>query len=150
MTEFIGTQKPLTDGELDVVESRLGFSLPYDYREFLKSVNGGKPILDTVELNGEYFDYVGELFSVRNNMYSNDIFRNIEEYRGYLLEHYLPIGNSPGGDIYCISTKQEEFGAVYYWDHEEANYDGEPWEDNMIKLSSSFSEFVDNLYSEKT
>ncbi len=150
MTEFKENCKPLTQRELEIVESRLGHSLPSEYRDFLKTVNGGIPIPDTVKYEGEYFDYVGALFAVRNNMYSNDLFRNIEEYDEYILKHYLPIGNSPGGDIYCLSLRPEEFGAVYYWDHEEANYEGEPWEENMIKLSPSFNQFISNLYENKT
>ena len=139
-------ETPLKDREIPVIEKRLGFKLPEQYKAFLLKNNGGTPSPDTVPYNGEYFDYVSLFYAVRTNAYSNDLFRNIEEYKEYILDHYLPIAESPGGDVYCISLKTDDYGAIYCWDHEEANYGGEPWEENMIKLANSLNEFLESLY----
>lgn len=147
--EIKDQEESLSESAIPAIEKRLGFSLPNEYRDFLKISNGGSPVPDAVKYEGEYFDYVSMFYSVRRNAYSNDLFRNIEEYRELIPSHYLPIGESPGGDVFCLSLKNEDYGAVYYWNHEEANYDGEPWEMNMIKLAASFNEFLDSLYEEK-
>ena len=136
----------MKEREIPLIEKRLGFKLPSQYREFLLKNNGGTPRPDTVPYEGEYFDYVALFYAIRNNAYSNDLFRNIEEYKKYILSHYLPIAESPGGDVYCISLKSEDYGSIYYWDHEEANYDGDPWEENMIKLANSLTDFLESLY----
>ena len=145
--DIVNSYSPLNPGDIDRIENRLGFNLPREYREFLLRNNGGKPISDAVKHEGEYFDYVACFYGVRFNTYSDDLFRNLEEYRDYILPHYLPIGDSPGGDVYCLSLKDSDSGAVYYWDHEMANYGGEPWEDNMIRLAGSLTEFLAGLYS---
>jgi len=148
MTVINESEPPLTDKEIEIIHKRLGYKLPDEYRQFLQVSNGGVPSPDAVRHDGEYYDYVSCFYAVRNNAYSNDLFVNIEEYKDLILSHYLPIGDSPGGNVYCISLKAEDFGAVYFWDHDEANYEGEPWEFNMTLLSPSFNKFIESLYSE--
>ena len=143
-----GSYTPLNEADIKNIEAKLDLSLPLEYQEFLLKNNGGKPSPDAVKYEGEYFDFVSCFYGARFNTYSDDIFRNREEYKEYILPHYLAIGDSPGGDIYCLSLKEQDYGAVYYWDHELANYDGEPWEENMVKLANSLTEFLAGLYSE--
>ena len=147
--EIVDSYTPLNESDIGRIEERLELTLPKEYREFLLKNNGGKPIPDTVKYEGEYFDYVSFFYAARFNTYGDDLFRNVEEYNEYILPHYLLFGESPGGDVYCLSLKAEDLGAVYYWDHEMANYDGEPWEENMIKLAPSLNEFLAGLYSEE-
>jgi hypothetical protein len=47
--------------------------------------------------------------------------------------------------FFCISLKEPTEGALFHWDHEQANYDGEPWEYNMTKLSPSLTVFLEEL-----
>ncbi len=149
MTEIVDSQLPLTVKEVEDVELKLGYELPSEYRIFLQKTNGGIPKPDAVKHEGEYWDYVAYFYAVRNGLYADDLFRNLEEYREMVPSHYLPIGESPGGNLYCLSLKNKDFGAVYFWDHDEANYDGEPWEENMTLLAKSLSEFTEGLYVEK-
>ena len=148
--EIIESYTPLNESDIEQIESKLGFALPGEYRVFLLKNNGGRPIPDGVKHEGEYFDFVSCFFGVRFNTYADDLFRNIEEYSEYVLSHYLPIGDSPGGDLYCLSLKDGDFGSVYHWDHELANYDGDPWEENMTKLAGSLNEFLGNLYEQSS
>jgi len=146
--KIVESYKRLSGSDIARIEEKLKVKLPEEYREFLLKYNGGKPIPDAVRHEGEYLDFVAFFYAARFNIYADDLLRNVEEYSEYILDHYLPFAESPGGDVYCLSLKPDEHGSVYYWDHEMANYDGEPWEENMIKLARSFDEFLAGLYTE--
>ena len=131
--------------DLIEVERKITYQLPEEYKLFLLKHNGGRPVLDGVRYENEHFDFVGYFYAIRGEMYHDDLVRQIGEYKNLIPEGYLPIGESPGGDVFCISLKEPNKGSVFYWDHEEANYDGEPWEYNMTNLSPSLTEFLKSL-----
>ena len=143
--EFIETYKSISDSDLLNVESDLGFKLPDDYRSFLLQHNGGRPVLAGVRYENEHFDFVGYFYGVRGETYHDDLIRQYKEHMGMIPLGYLPIADSPGGDAFCISLKEPSIGAIFHWDHEEANYDGEPWEYNMTKLAPSLAVFLAEL-----
>ena len=147
-TEITESAVALNEKDIERIEAEIGLNLPVVYREFLLRHNGGKPKPDAVRYNGDYFDYVGFFYSEQFRSYASDLIRSIASYKELIPSHYFPIGESPGGDVYCLSLKKEDYGSVYYWDHEIANYDGEPWEENMIKLANTLSEFIEGLYEE--
>lgn len=136
---------PINQDDLVRVERLIGFELPQAYKSFLLIHNGGRPLLDGVSYKGEHFDFLGHLYAVRGESYHDDLIRNIKQYKELIPSGYLPIGESPGGDVFCISMKEPNLGAVFHWDHEEANYDGVPWEYNMTNISPSLEEFLESL-----
>lgn len=139
---------PLNENDIERIEKEIGIKLPPEFQSFLLKYNGGKPKPDAVRYSGDYFDFVAFFYGERFRSYASDLIPSVAFYKELIPNHYLPIGESPGGDVYCLSLKNEDYGSVYYWDHEIANYDGEPWEENLIKLSISLSEFIDDLYEE--
>lgn len=143
--EILESHKSTNMDELLAVEERIGFSLPSEYKDFLLKFNGGRPALDGVRHDGEHFDFVGYFYAIRGDMYHDDLVRQLGEHKDMIPKGYLPFGESPGGDVFCISMKEPAIGAVYHWDHEEANYEGEPWEYNMTKLSPSLAQFFKGL-----
>jgi hypothetical protein len=143
--EFLESYDAISQRDLEKVEGEVGYQLPQEYKLFLLKHNGGRPILDGVRHENEHFDYVGYFYAIRGEMYHDDLARQIIEHKDMIPEGYLPIGESPGGDVFCISLKEPTKGAVFHWDHEQANYDGEPWEYNMTKLASSLTEFLEGL-----
>ncbi len=143
--EFVESNNPINENDLRIVEDKIGYHLPEEYKTFLLKYNGGRPSVDGVRHNDQHFDYVGYFYAIRGEMYHDDLVRQIKEYKDMIPEGYLPIGESPGGDVFCISFKEPTKGALFHWDHEEANYDGEPWEHNMTNLSSSLNEFLEGL-----
>ena len=149
MTDIRGVKPPISKSEIGLVEKRLGFDIPPEYKIFLLKTNGGIPYPGSVKYDGEYYDCVAYFYSAGNDNSSNDLFRNLEEYRGVVPSHYLAIAESPGGNLYCLSLKNEDYGSVYFWEHDEANYDGETREENMILLAPSLTKFIDELYEEK-
>ena len=56
----------------------------------------------------------------------------------------LPIADDPWGNVICISLHEEDYGTVYF-----ANHEFEDTETGYLftsKISSSFTEFINQLY----
>ena len=104
--EFVDSYNPLSPNDLAEVEAKVGRPLPKEYKSFLLKHNGGRPVLDSVSHNGEHFDFIGHFYAVRGEMYYNDLVRQIGEHEGMIPKGYLPIGESPGGDVFCLSLKK--------------------------------------------
>ncbi len=143
--EFIESYNSISENDLQNVEEKIGYQLPTKYKLFLLKHNGGRPVLNGVRHEGQHFDYVGHFYAICGETYHDDLLRQIKEHKDMIPEGYLPIGESPGGDVFCISLKKSTLGALFHWDHEEANYDGEPWEYNMTNLSPSLTKFLEEL-----
>ena len=146
MIEVKDSYSSISKDDIGRLESDLSIKISDQYSAFLLQHNGGRIVPDGVKVDGEHFDFVGHLYAIRNELAYDDLLTKIDELKGMILGHYLPFGESPGGDVFCLSLSSEEFGAVYHWDHEEANYDGDPWEYNMTKVASSFNDFLEGLY----
>lgn len=143
--EFVESCNAIGQKDLLEVEEKIGCQLPDEYKSFLLKHNGGRPVIDGVRHNNEHFDYVGYFYAIRGEMYHDDLSRQVGEYKDMIPEGYLPIGESPGGDVFCISLKASTKGSIFHWDHEEANYDGDPWEYNMTNLAPSLNDFLAGL-----
>ena len=143
--EFAESYDAISPTDLEKVENKVGYQLPQEYKSFLLKHNGGRPLLDAVRYKNEHFDFVAYFYAIRGEMYHDDLARQIGEHEDMIPEGYLPIAESPGGDVFCISLKESTMGAIFHWDHEEANYDGEPWEYNMTKLAPSLTKFIEGL-----
>jgi hypothetical protein len=39
-------------------------------------------------------------------------------YRGRMADHFVQIAHDPGGNLFVLSCGSDDYGKVYYWDHE--------------------------------
>jgi hypothetical protein len=65
-----------------------------------------------------------------------------------LPNHLLPIAHDPLGNLICISCSKEDFGYIYFWDHENAvDYANSTDADysNLYIIAKSFKEFIAGL-----
>ncbi|MBN2572387.1 MAG: SMI1/KNR4 family protein [Ignavibacteriales bacterium] len=131
--------------ELEAFEKRINIQLPSEYREFILKHNGGKPVSNSfnfIDFDGkESNSLVHYFFSIHNEK----SFDNLElTYEYYINEdripsYMLPIASDPFGNYICISTKEENYGKIYFCDHEmDTN-------DNLCFISNSFNEFLNML-----
>jgi hypothetical protein len=103
------------DAELDAVETELGYSLPDDYRDFLKQTNGGSPtafhVFPIKECGEEamlhYFNSVGQ---------SIEILDEFSTFEDDLPRGFIVIGSDPGGNLILMDLSDKEATPVYYWD----------------------------------
>ena len=56
----------------------------------------------------------------------------------------IPIADDPTGNIICISFNQDDYGTVYYLNHEFEDMDTGYL--MKSKISDSFKKFMDSLY----
>jgi cell wall assembly regulator SMI1 len=142
---FRQTSKPVDNSDLESVEHELGIIFPPEFREHYLAYNGGCPGNDI------YIWPNGGRTSI--NIFASikaEGFINLEKtYRDMvLLESYLPVGIVPfatddGGNLFCISARQQDFGTVYY--HNNDHYNITNKEEALTILDRSFKHFIDNL-----
>jgi len=78
--EFVESYNSISPSDLIEVESKIGYQLPEEYKSFLLKHNGGRPVLDGVRHENEHFDYVGYFYAIRDEMYHDDLARQIGEH----------------------------------------------------------------------
>jgi len=110
-------QRPAPGSSVESVESRLGVRLPDAYRELLLVVSNGGEVEPVVSLE---FPAVGlaAILGVERGDHL-DIEARISEYKsGRLPEGLVPVADAEGGNLVCVSVRPEDFGTVWFWDHE--------------------------------
>jgi hypothetical protein len=118
--------------------------------------NGGEPVEDCI------FDFYDNVIEKNNASLIRSFFRIYEskpEKRVYddleeicetmrreeiISNKTLPIADDLGGNVICISLHEEDYGTVYFANHEFE--DTETGYLFMSKISSSFTEFINQLY----
>jgi hypothetical protein len=149
--EMTKTGKALNESDLAEFESKIGYSLPVEYREFLMLYNGGKPVPDFFRVpDWEYEEtYVTELKGLANGK-SVDLSELFDLLHDRLPKGFIAIGSDPGGNQILLSLSKDTKGQVYFFDHENEPEDaaddvkGYP---NIYLVAKSFNEFLKNLYS---
>lgn len=155
--KIIDSGMELTEVIIDKFEKELGIVLPEDYRQFMLKNNGGTPEEDFL------FDYLDVVTNCVNNscirvffiIYDgetnnyDDLLRiyQIMREEQVLESIYLPIADDPGENPICMCVGKDNYGKIYYCDHE--------FEDPvtgylaMSEIAGSFSELLDKLYIEQ-
>lgn len=147
--------KQLTNQDLCYLEEALGQTLPTDYKEFMLEANGGTPEEDLafnytdVTTNKSNDTDLRELFVLyeeeQNDAY-DDILRiyNSMVAEKLIPPFFLPIGDDSGGNPICMNLSQEEYGSVWFCDHELENKDNGFLATS--KIANSFTDFLNGLY----
>lgn len=142
---FRNSASKLTREEIHDFEVRYNLHLPEEYIRFLLSHNGGSP--DKVYFIENGADLVVNTFwSLSKEKY------NLERYYTEMViqdkelpEKILPIGDDAFGNAICLSCRDEDFGKVYFWDHEE-DWDHDDCHDVDLRLlAENISIILDNL-----
>lgn len=138
----------LTERDIARVEMRLGISLPLQYREFLRSHNGGRPKPDAFPIADNASDDHG-LVDYFLCIKDDDVYNLadwVTDFQNRVPPDLLPIAVDPGGNLICLAIAGQNTGKVYFWDHENEVTEGEtPRYDNVYFVTNSFKDFVDSL-----
>jgi hypothetical protein len=150
---FTESEAMLEPAKLDALEQRLAIKLPEEYRRFLLAQNGGRP-------NPAVFDFIGDggrsensrvhfFLSIYDGKYSNfEIVFKIFKIRAKRIPtELIPIAHDSFGNQICLAISGKHKGAVFFWDHENENPEGnEPWWNNIHLIKPSLQEFLDSLH----
>lgn len=126
------------DKSIGKLEAAVGRKLPPIYREFLRSVNGGHPELDTYfsEDNGWAVDTFFAVCAAASQ--TESIEWNYQHKGTGAPESFLPFGCDGGGNLFCLDADLQDNSPVYCVYH-----DTNPV--TIEKICDSFSEFINGL-----
>lgn len=141
--------KKLNENALQLFEKKIGHRLPEDYRQFLKSSNGGI-LSDELAFNftedGKPSDTVlSEFYTLADDAEFGTLNDAIEVFvhENRMPSWFLPIADDVFGNQICISLANDDIGCIYFWNHEdEAESSDNSKFKNISRISTSFSEFV--------
>ena len=135
-----------TAPQIDDLESIVGTTIPTDYRRFLAEINGGRPSPSAFEGPTGDGSVLNWFFTLNQEEQSYFIPRRIEVFKDRLPSKLLPSASDPFGNLVLLDLGARSVGAIYFWDHENENPDGDPWWDNIAYIAPSFTEFVNGLH----
>lgn len=149
--QISGSAEPLNETVITQIVSELDIQFPASYRAFLLKNNGGKPSPNVFPISGDASDTHGILNELccicRKN--SNDLIYKRGVFDGRVPHNLLVIGSDPGGNQICLSVGGNDYGKVYFWDHENEVEEGEePDYRNVYLVANSFDEFLESLQDE--
>ncbi|WDE09010.1 SMI1/KNR4 family protein [Thalassomonas viridans] len=119
--------KKLSDADITLFEKKIGFELPFSFRNFLLKFNGAEP--ETNIFNIESANDSG----VNGFIPLNEILKEAKNL-DCIDKTILPIAWAEGGNYVVLDTRD---GIVYFWDHEV------PSEEH--KLANDIDLFLNNL-----
>ncbi|MGC5808096.1 SMI1/KNR4 family protein [Ralstonia pseudosolanacearum] len=132
--------------DLDVLESRFGFSFPDDLREFYLRGNGGRPMPNLFPKEGEYFS-VHEFLPIKHGMRGalfEDTYADLISEGGFFPKMAIPFAIDAGGDYFYYSLEPGKFGEICFY---QSDYVNDPSR-AIVHLAPSLREFLDGLVVE--
>lgn len=132
--------------DVELIERLLNSKLPSDYRRFLLEINGGRPSPNRFENDLGIGSVVHFFFTADPASEFYQITQMINDYRGRIPRKLLPVASDPFGNLLLLDTGARSAGAVYFWDHEGENMEGDPWWKNIALVATSFTDFVSKLF----
>ena len=144
----------------DKIEAQLDAKLPKEYRSFLEANKTTlkfdttigyipiKPSPWASSKNG--MQHLDMLYGLASN--KNSLLNNLNNYADRIPDGCLPIGDAGGGNQILLSTRLEDYGKIYFWNHEEeVNEQGDraTGDAGMYLAADSFVDFVGRLSVEE-
>ena len=142
---FLETSTPVSKTDIEQIEITLGIVFPKDFVDHYLVYNGGYPQPDTYKWSNGASTTVNTFYSLKyvgfgkiEEAYENLVFK----------EKYLPLGfiifaTDDGGNFFCLSARQIDYGKVYYLNN--YHYDITEPELALTLLEDSFSDFIAHL-----
>lgn len=150
-----GTRKA-TEAQVARFEKQIGSQLPEEYRNFLLTYNGGRPVSEGIEVFGHpspygYIALVDPIYSLHKSVPLYASLQSAVDADYYILPPgQIPIADS-GGNLITIDL-QQKIGVIYYFDHEMPDEDDLDDEDvthytmkHAILLAGSFDELLTRM-----
>lgn len=149
MLERIEKSGPeITIEEIRKIEELFGFKLPIDYINFMLKYNGGRPIPDAFWLGDDPEDISGihTFYSLNIETKSGNLLEAIKVLNGRMPKGIFPIAFTDTGDCVCLDLNKENYGKVYWWDHERETMP--PSYENTCLVCNSFGDLLDRLFQD--
>lgn len=148
---FLKTRAPASEADIRDFERRWELKLPSSFRQFCLEVNGGMPdsLNDFFPVESrftEFWDEYGSpdgpvgvgvawFESIVGDRSVDHTMQGLTD-SGQLLPNRVPFAHEGCGNLLMLSVAAEDFGAVYYWEHEFQK---------DFRIADSFDDFMDGL-----
>jgi hypothetical protein len=146
------TFKMVSKSVIEQLESKFQIQLPSEYFDFLEKHNGGFIQPCRFEINSRQgkstIDIFYGIMDIGSSYEHLDLENNFSKKILLMPEEIYPIGNDPGGNYICLCMKGDNYGKVYFFDHEEPNEEANGsfnW-DNLYHIADSFNAFLQKLH----
>lgn len=132
--------RPADAATVEAAEKRLNVVLPQEYKEMLTSVSNG----GYVEPMGFRSNLDVGVDAVLGVARGDDL--DLEATIGVcaldqrLPDGVIPIADAGCGNLVCLSTRQSDFGSVWFWDHEHEGH-----AESTSLIAGNLKEFVSGL-----
>lgn len=144
---ILGTHGKADNRDLDRIEKEFHIKIPEAIREHFLSYNGGYPERPVfVCENGDTYivDYFMTIEGAKEGMEESiRLLRDDEILPGWL----IPFADEEGGNLFCFSVRESDYGAIYYYDHE-FEYGEEP-EEHVTYVAESLTVFINSLVEDE-
>nr|WP_321229235.1 SMI1/KNR4 family protein [uncultured Psychroserpens sp.] len=132
---FSYLEESISSEEINEFEEKYNKNLPNSYKDHIIINNGGIPDKDYLR-NSEIT--VSCFYSIKNGKNKiEDVIKVLQELEDVLPKHLFPFAHDMGGNDFCISLAEEDYGKIYIWYHDAGG------EKKLI--SGSFEEFMSGL-----
>lgn len=141
---FINSGKKITTNDVENVERGFNIQLPKEYKDFLLRTNGGRP--DKLFFSKDSSDYVlNEFFPLSNSPFSfEQYFSDFRVDQNILSKSLAPIAEDAFGNLICISIGKNDYGYIYFLDHESSNREDINGTSTRL-IATDFNSFLDML-----
>lgn len=140
--------------DIEKFEANLSIRLPHTYKNFLCLNNGGEPIQCAVDFKENIIasngDYIASFYELTQDV-TYGLEPNMKHHGEKLPKGLIYIANSPAGNFYLLSTREDSYGQIFYKDHEFE--DQTPFDpinnqlpESIVKIADDFDEFIAKLY----
>lgn len=132
-------------------EKRHNINIPNPYRQFLIDFNVAYVMpcrffqknVNQIEANDEP-DEILDIFRGfaidKDEEWCLDWYMDIYTYSDRISKDFLPIAAAAGGNVICIGIANNNYGKIFFWDHED-EYNGE----SLLCLADDFNSFLNSL-----
>jgi len=144
----IAAAPKLTEESLQDLETKHSCRLPNDYRQFLLSTNGAFPSPDCVVFVEDGRNTASDVFcffAVGDDRAWASMGWHHETFSDRLPKRTLPVGRDSGGNLWLLSLRDDDAGAIFFWDHGSYDTFDETDLDKWPKVAASFTEFRSSL-----
>lgn len=153
MITFSETEYKLNIKDIEEIEKFIDLKLPNEYKEHLLLNNGGRcepNIFDFNEKGKITSSNIDWFLAIYNGEYDNlkDYLKIYKIDKKRLPTHIFPFALDAGGNLICISCGSNDFGSIYFWDHEnEIDYHFSKNDDysNLFFIAGTFKKFIEML-----
>lgn len=143
-----GSQQPLTERDISMLEAQTGIKLPDDYKQFLLQHNGGRPSPKRFVTRDKKVESMVAKFIPLADIPDDNLREEIEgiTQARQIPANLIPIAIDPADNRVVLSVSGKDCGKVYYWSWDEEDEDHEPSYNYMRLIADSFNDFVKQMH----